>query len=281
VKIVTLIENLVYKKGLVAEHGLSLYVEKGNYKILFDTGQSGLFMQNAHKMGIDIRDIDMVILSHGHYDHTGGLYPFLEINKKAMIYAREAVFIPKYHSGAHFIGTIKNQELLKDRFIPVHNITEICPDVFVFPEIPVQFKEDTHFEGFHIKQRDHLISDDFSDELFIVLKDKDHINILSACSHRGITNICEMATGYFRLPVNIITGGFHMKECSQSQLICVIQYFNRLQPVSVGVCHCTGYEKYADLRKGCNMPVFYNHTGLIIADNLKPWRTEKLTEPNF
>ena len=81
-KIITLIENLTYKQGLVAEHGLSLYIESADKKILFDTGQSGLFMQNAKKLGINIEEIDSVILSHGHYDHTGGLYPFLQKNRE-------------------------------------------------------------------------------------------------------------------------------------------------------------------------------------------------------
>lgn len=280
-RIVTLIENLVYKKGLVAEHGLSLYIETGSHKILFDTGQSGLFMQNAYKLGVNIHDIDALVLSHGHYDHTGGLYPFLQKNHRVMIFAKEDVFIPKYHGKALFIGTLKNEDLLKDRFVPVHKITEIYPDVFIFPEIPVLFNEDTHFESFNIKQEDRLIPDSFCDELFMVVKEKGHINILSACSHRGITNICEMAALYFNLPVNLITGGFHMKECSQSQLTHVTEYFNRLQPESIGVCHCTGYENYADLRNACNLPVFYNHTGLIISDQLKPWRSGKFVESNF
>ena len=82
-KISTLIENLVNKKGLSAENGLALYIETGNKKILFDTGQTGLFMKNAKVLGISIEDIDILVLSHGHYDHTGGLYPFLAKNNKA------------------------------------------------------------------------------------------------------------------------------------------------------------------------------------------------------
>lgn len=84
-KIITLIENLVYEEGLVAEHGLSVYIETANRKMLFDTGQSGIFIQNAKTLSIAIENIDSVVLSHGHYDHTGGLYPFLDVNKKAKV----------------------------------------------------------------------------------------------------------------------------------------------------------------------------------------------------
>src|SRR5665648_658871 len=118
-KILTLIENLVYKQGLVAEHGLAIYLETENRKILFDTGQTGLFLQNAQKLGVDIEDIDTLILSHGHYDHTGGLYPFLEKNSKAKVYAKSSIFTPKYHGPNRFIGTLRNEKLLKDRLISV------------------------------------------------------------------------------------------------------------------------------------------------------------------
>lgn len=94
-RIVTLIENLVYKQGFIAEHGLAIFIETENRKILFDTGQSGLFLQNAQKLGIAIDDIDGLVLSHGHYDHTGGLYPFLEKNSKAKIFAKKRHFHSK------------------------------------------------------------------------------------------------------------------------------------------------------------------------------------------
>ncbi len=101
-KITTLIENLVYKRGLFSEHGLSIYIETSNKKILFDTGQSGLFLENAKTLGISIDEIDAVVLSHGHYDHTGGLYLFLEKNSKAKIYAKRGIFTPKFNSHRHF-----------------------------------------------------------------------------------------------------------------------------------------------------------------------------------
>ena len=93
-KIVTLIENLADSPGLVAEHGLSLYIDTGDKKILFDTGQSGLFIQNAQKLGVDVSEIDALVISHGHYDHTGGLRPFLEVNKKAKVFAKKG-FLPQ------------------------------------------------------------------------------------------------------------------------------------------------------------------------------------------
>lgn len=260
-KIVTLIENLVYKQGLIAEHGLSIYIETGNRKILFDTGQSGLFLQNAQKLGIEIEDIDCLVLSHGHYDHTGGLYPFLEKNCKAKVYAKKDIFVPKYHGPNRFIGTLRNEKLLKDRLFYIDEITEIAEGVFIMPDIIIHNSLDTHFKGMNKKVGSEFVPDVFDDELFLVLKQNDQMNIVTACSHRGITNICATATEQFKLPVGLIIGGFHTKNCTADQYRHITNYFSQLQPQAIGVCHCSGIEKYADLRKEGITHVFYNFTG--------------------
>ena len=260
-KIVTLIENLVYQQGLVAEHGLAIYIETGSRKILFDTGQSGSFIQNAQKLGITIEDIDILVLSHGHYDHTGGLYPFLEKNSKAKVYAKNGVFTPKYSGTNRFIGTLRNEKLLKDRFICIETITEIAENVFIMPEIFIHNSLDTHYKGMLKKVGNEFVPDEFDDELFLVLKQNDRINIVTACSHRGITNICTTATEQFKLPVGLILGGFHTKNCTADQYQQITDYFRQIQPQSIGVCHCTGIEKYARLSLDLDTNVFYNYSG--------------------
>lgn len=260
-KIVTLIENLVYQQGLSAEHGLSIYIETADSKILFDTGQSGLFLQNAQKMGINIEDIDTLVLSHGHYDHTGGLYPFLEKNKKARVYAKKDIFTPKYKSPNRFIGTPFQIDLLLDRLDYVDKITEIAKNIFVMPEIKIYKPTHTHFEGLYKKIGSELIPDEFDDELFLVLKQENQINIVTACSHRGITNICTTSMDYFQLPVGLILGGFHLKNSTDDQFEQTMEYFRHLQPKSIGVCHCTGVDKYAEIPQNCLSHIFYNYTG--------------------
>jgi 7,8-dihydropterin-6-yl-methyl-4-(beta-D-ribofuranosyl)aminobenzene 5'-phosphate synthase len=260
-KIITLIENLVYTQGLVAEHGLSFYIETGNRKILFDTGQSGLFIQNAKTLGVDIEAIDCVVLSHGHYDHTGGLYPFLEANKKAKVYAKREVFTPKYRKDKTFFGTPKNDDLLRDRLIYVDDVTQLVEGVFIMPSIPIKYPIDTHFDGLLKLEDNKIVPDEFDDELFMALVYKNRINIIKACSHRGITNICQAATDYFNLRVRLILGGFHTKICTTEQYIHLTHYLQTLQPKSLGVCHCTGIEKYADLHRECEVPLFYYSTG--------------------
>ena len=264
IKIITLIENLVYGQSLVAEHGLAVYIETPNRKILFDTGQSGMFLQNAQTLGIKIEEIDSVVLSHGHYDHTGGLYPFLEVNKKAKVYAKPELFDPKYRVNRTFIGTPKNEELLKGRLVFADDVTELEEGIFIMPNIPIKDPIDKHFDGLLKLKNNEIVPDEFDDELYIVVVENNLVNIISACSHRGITNICEAATDYFNLRIGLILGGFHLKNCTTEQYIHLTHYFRTLQPKQLGVCHCTGIEKYADLRRECEIPLFYNHSGHII-----------------
>ncbi len=260
-RIVTLIENLVYKQGLLAEHGLSYYIETKNKKILFDTGQSGNFLVNAKILGIDISDIDSVIISHGHYDHTGGLYSFLKVNHKATVYIKKEAFNPKFHGTERFIGIVYDPLLLDKRINYVSGITEIDTDIFIMPEIPVKNPLDTNFHNFKISTPHGFENDEFNDEVFLAIVKNRELSVISSCSHRGITNIIDAAINHFRLPVNLVAGGFHIRNCGAGQLEVITMYLDRFSVKSIGVCHCTGVEKYAELVCSFGTRVFYNHTG--------------------
>ena len=260
-KIITLIENLAESPGVVSEHGLSLYIDTGDKKILFDTGQSGLFIQNAQKLGIAVSEIDALVISHGHYDHTGGLLPFLEINKKAQVFAKKGIFTPKYNGKNHFIGTEPFDDSMLNRFVFVETITEVATNVFIFPTTELHHAIDSNFTRLYRKEGKSFHPDTFDDELFVVIRKNKQINVLTACSHRGITNICETATQHFNLPINLILGGFHMKECGVEQYVHITHYFSNLQPKMLGVCHCTGVDKFATMEYECESKVFYNFTG--------------------
>jgi len=260
-RIITLIENLVYKRDLYAEHGLSLYIETDNKKILFDTGQSPAFLSNAEKLGINVKKIDAVIISHGHYDHSGGLYPFLRINTNAKIYIKKEAFLPKYKDNHEFIGITYDPLLLDDRVEYVNDIFEIDKGVYIMPNIPITEIHDTSFKKFQIKKDNGFENDDFQDELFLSITRNNELSIISSCSHRGITNIVNTAIKQFNLPVNLILGGFHIKDSGANQYIAITNCLEQISPKSIGVCHCTGIEKYADLLYQCNHKVFYNFTG--------------------
>jgi len=260
-QIITLIENLVYQQGLIAEHGLSFYLNTGHKKILFDTGQSGNFMSNAQELGIDIQDIDTVIISHGHYDHTGGLYPFLKANKKARVYVKRETFLQKFHGTQRFIGMPYDPKLLDGRIEYVTSIVDIDEDIHIMPEIPINNPLDTNFSRFWISRAEGFFQDEFNDELYLAITVNNELSIISSCSHRGITNIIEAAVNHFNLPINLILGGFHIRNCGAEQLETLKLYLERFSVRSIGICHCTGVEQYAELFCYFSSKVFYNHTG--------------------
>ena len=263
-KITTLIENLVYQPGLVSEHGLSIYIDTGRRRILLDAGQSSSCLANAESLGIDINNVDAVVISHGHYDHTGGLNAFLHKNAQAKVYLKKEALLPKYNSSRNFIGIPAIPEEYEKRLRFVEEVTEIDEGVFIVPTIPIVHEEDTSFSYFYTDRGEGLVDDTFEDELFLAIVSDNRLSVFSSCSHRGISNILEAAQRLFSLPVDLVTGGFHLKNAPKEQLETVIKYLARIKPKKVGICHCTGIENFPEMTKAAGENVFYNYTGNII-----------------
>ncbi len=261
-RVITLIENLVYQRNLLSEHGLSFYIEGNNKKILFDTGQTNGFIHNAGVLGIDLSAIDAVVISHGHYDHAGGLYDFLKINQKAKVYLKEGAFYPRYH-GEKFVG-VNRDSIVENRIEYVHERTKIDDGIFIMPDITIKYPEDTHFEHFQVSINNKLMQDTFEDELYMAVVKNNLLTVISSCSHRGIINILEAARAQFDLAADTVLGGFHIRACKEEKLGNLLNYFSRLAPRSIGICHCSGVEKYAWLLQHLGQKVFYNHTGKAI-----------------
>ncbi len=260
-KITTLVENAIYGRGLQAEHGLSLLIETGKYKILFDTGQSDLFIRNAKLLNIDITDVDFLILSHGHSDHTGGLGHFLSANKKAPVICKQEALYRKFKDKREN-GIIESKGLDLSRFCFITERTELISGLFLFPELPVMNEDDTHFERFFTQTPQGVIPDNFNDELAVTLTTKNTYSIISACSHRGITNIIR--TIQSRFPghtFKLLAGGFHIHNAQDEKFSIIADYLTNNLPEQIGICHCTGIDKYALFRQTFGNRVFYNHTG--------------------
>lgn len=255
----TLIENLVYKKNLYAEHGLSFLIETRNNKILFDTGQSSKFYHNALQLEKKIEEVDYLIISHGHYDHTGGIETFLEVNKTAKIYIKPSALLKKYSKG-RFIGMPEQLNIPKERLVTVEENIELYKNIFIIPNIKNYFSIDSHKENFTYQVDNIHYNDNFDDELFIAIRIDNKLTILSSCSHNGITNITETAKEYLKSPIDRVIGGFHTIGDNNSSIKHIIDYMNRNEIGKIGVCHCTGIENYNRIKDKCKGAVFYNHT---------------------
>ncbi|WP_320052242.1 MBL fold metallo-hydrolase [uncultured Acetobacteroides sp.] len=260
-KVTTLVENLTYKSGLLAEHGLSFYIETANRKILFDTGQSDVFVRNALAMGIDLTEVDAVVISHGHYDHAGGLNTFLRLNQKAKVYLKRAALFDKYSGTSRYVGAAADACLASGRLVFVDDLQELDQGLFIIPQTPIVNPADTHFKGFLVKKETLFEEDTFVDELFLVADSVDGISIISSCSHRGITNMVEAAISAFKKKIKAVVGGFHLLGCTPEQLEATICYFEQLAPKSLGICHCTGIDRYGAFVQRLGSVVFYNSTG--------------------
>lgn len=262
-KITTLVENLVYSNGLQGEHGLSLYVEAPSCKLLFDTGASPLFARNAEKLGIDLAAVDYLVLSHGHNDHTGGLQEFLRINRKARVFCRPEARAPKFKKGRNkSMPAIEESQL--SRFDWITETTELAEGITLLTGVPVKDRHDTHFDHFFTVKEGEIVVDTFEDEITLLLSGRKGFSVLSACSHRGITNILRSALQiYPEIPVHTVIGGFHMHHDREEEFCVVSGYLGRHLPKRLGVCHCAGINKYALFYQQFNDRVFYNHTGRV------------------
>lgn len=262
-KITTLIDNVVYDKYLTGEHGFSVLIEDGNENILFDTGQTGNFIYNAKTLGIDISEVNYVVISHGHYDHTGGLQEFIKFNKKAKIYIKKEAFYKKCKN-KEFIGILFNKSIIEERIIYTNQDISLLENITVIPDIKIYNKIDTHFENMFIKEDNHYLQDKFEDEQFLVINNKGSLTIISGCSHRGISNIIRTVSDKFNLTIDYVIGGFHLKNETEQKVRTIINLLKDFNIKNIGVSHCTGVEYLQLIKDLATANVFYNYTGNVI-----------------
>jgi 7,8-dihydropterin-6-yl-methyl-4-(beta-D-ribofuranosyl)aminobenzene 5'-phosphate synthase len=179
-KITTLVENNSDKNNILySEHGLSLYIEINDKKILFDTGQSGDFIKNAEKIKIDLNDLDYVVLSHGHYDHSGGFGKLVQNTSKSFkLIVGSGFFCEKYKlmegERYKFNGNSFNEEFIMKSNISIkyinQDIINITEDRMIFSNFERKNNFETLNKKFYIKENDKYVLDDFSDEIALGIK---------------------------------------------------------------------------------------------------------------
>jgi len=232
-----LVEDHKRAEDIKAEHGLSIYFSAGGKKILFDTGQSGLFLENAKKMGVDLSDIDYAVISHGHYDHTGGLRHLPE-GCKAVLVAHPDYGLQKY-DGERFVGmpaTCSLEEELSR--IPL----ELSENVYFLGEIPGERNPFGQYIAADGVKRDDPLYDDTG---IAVLEGKKAV-VLCGCAHSGIVNIARYTKKLYEPDEIILVGGFHLHDKAEKEIMGVIGELKELN-ISATYCgHCTG-KKAAEL----------------------------------
>lgn len=256
-KVVTLFENRTKSKDYKNKHGLSLYIETTNHKILFDTGTDDTFARNASKLGVNLEDIDIAVISHGHYDHGGGLEAFLKINNSAKIYIGKGAF--DYHL-VKILGVIKysiglNKKLENNnRLVFVDEIVRIDDEITIFGDVKGNKLKPKGNNRLLKKYGDGSINkDDFDHEINLLVNENDMYSLFCGCAHNGIINIIDKAKIITGGSIKTVIGGFHLMGMDVKK-INTMEYLNELsvylQSSDIGkyyTCHCTGEDAYSYL----------------------------------
>ena len=213
-KIVNLIEDTKGVNGCHHEHGLSFYIETGNHKLLLDTGATDAFLDNAIVLGIDLKKVDTVIISHGHYDHTGGLLAFTAINPSAKIYIQKAAcgeFYNYRNQEEKYIGMDKRISELP-QVVFLEGDLQIDNELSIFTGVTGRKLWPKGNEILKKKCGSEFVQDDFCHEQYLVITEGEERVLLSGCAHNGILNILEKFEEHFGgLPTHVISG-FHMMK---------------------------------------------------------------------
>ena len=244
-KISVLSENTTNVDGIFPEHGLSLLIETEEKHILFDAGQSGLFVDNAICMGIDLGRVDIAVLSHGHYDHSGGFNKFLEINKKAKIYVNENAFKDYYNGTEKYIG-IDDELKTSNRLVVTGDEYVIDTNLKLFTENNENREFLSNSDGLNIKEGNCFCQDNFNHEHYLEIFENGKKYLFSSCSHKGVLNIEKwFQPDYF-------IGGFHISKLNPDtdDKHILDNIANELLNYSTRYYtgHCTGVDQYKYLK---------------------------------
>lgn len=267
-KVTVLMENTSRDERLIAEHGLSIYVETRRHRLLVDTGASPAFLENARALGIDLSGVDLVILSHGHYDHGGGILAFAERYPSVPIYLRENA--TERHcrpdgEGIKEIGLDRNIHKLP-QLVRVKGNRKLDEELFLFTNVTGR---EVWPDGNRILKREdqgQLVQDDFSHEQYLIVREENKEVLLSGCAHNGIINILEEAIRIRNRQPDAVISGFHTRKrqgYEQKDLQMLWQMGRRLREYqsTFYTGHCTGEEAFEILRREMGEQIQPIYTG--------------------
>lgn len=272
-RIVVLSENTAIREDLESEHGLSLYIEANGKKILMDTGASDLFYRNSLSIGVDLADIDLVVISHGHDDHGGGLKKFLEINKKARIYIKETAFEPHFslrkEGNLVDIG-LDNSLRTNERLIFTSDRQYIDENIEIFSNV----KEREYFSEANSKMKmedseGRVVDDCFDHEQNLVVSEQGKNVLFCGCAHCGIINILNKYHYEKWEDPAFVFGGFHLSSSNGNNS----ESMDKVEKIAYKLkeycsvfftCHCTGKKAFDELKLVLKDKIHYVSTGNVI-----------------
>ncbi len=262
-RILTLMDNTpgpAEGPATTAEHGLSFLVEMDGRRVLFDTGKTGAFLANAAALGADLSDLDAVVLSHGHYDHGGGLRAFAAATGfRGPLWAGSGFFDAKWSDeagGPRFLGVDFGPPYLDSRGIDLRipgdgtektRSTELFPGIHLLSGFPRTHAEERANPRFLADRDGARGMDDFRDELCLALEVAGGLAVVLGCAHPGLMNMLDAVGAAFGRPVRAVFGGSHLVEADAERIRATVAYLAALDCRTVALGHCTGAEGAAAL----------------------------------
>ena len=281
-RVVNLIENTRGHDRCAYAHGLSFYVETSKHKLLVDLGPTDAALYNAKELGIDLSKVDTVVLSHGHYDHSGGIMPFANINSDARIYMQETADADYYADDG------ERAEGERYRYI---GIDKAIAGLSQAVKIQGDHRIDDELELFTIKKRSHdlpftnkrllikengeLRRDDFVHEQYLVISEGDKKILISGCAHNGILSILDAFKEKYGAEPDMVISGFHLMKktgYTDDELRQIISIGTELMRYSTKfvTCHCTGETAFEIMKNVLGDQLQYVHSGESV--EVKGWR---------
>lgn len=243
-KAIVLMEDTCGNPQCAYEHGLSIYIETEKHKALLDTGASAKTWDNAWELGIPLSEVDTVILSHGHYDHAGGILDFYKINDKAAVYMQRTALLEYYH-GDRYIGIDKEIGMLPNVML-LDGDLEIDRELSVFAGIRGRKYWPQSNVGLSLRRDGLYIQDEFIHEQCMVVQGEKNL-LLSGCAHNGILNILDRYREIYGRNPDVVLSGFHMMKrtdytVQEKEVICRTAEVLAEEDILFYTGHCTGQE---------------------------------------
>jgi 7,8-dihydropterin-6-yl-methyl-4-(beta-D-ribofuranosyl)aminobenzene 5'-phosphate synthase len=273
IRLVTLSENTAGQPYVEAEWGLSILIECEGRHILMDSGGGTAVVKNAQLLDIELTKIDTIVLSHGHFDHTGGLQLLLaEIGHETRIVGHPDIFSAKYsHSKGkkdHYIGIPYTRAELEDlgaKFTLSREPVHITDKIVTSGEVPMTTDFEKIASSFRLKTADGFQPDPLLDDLSLFMSTPQGLVVIMGCAHRGMINILRRAkeiTGQSK--IHLVMGGSHLKDSSDEQVWQAISALNEMGVQKLATCHCTGMPATLMLAQTYGKNFIFNQTGTII-----------------
>lgn len=248
-KLDLIVENKTYESGIIAEHGLALLIETGEKTILFDSGGSHSLINNAKAMDVNLAKVDFAVLSHGHYDHSGGFPDFNSVNPNAPIYLHQNAFKETYEidesgkpkgSNLGIQWSDEDKKRLAPNLVYTSGPVFITDNMVISGSIPHEMRE--HETGrFLEKIGDGYKFDEMEHEQFLAIKENNLLYLFSACSHTGVKPVVDYAKQLFPdTAIRMIFGGFHLFLSQMDLLLNAVDRIATLDVEYFMPVHCTG-----------------------------------------